>query len=105
MLHARYSLDQHLYVTAEIPFNFFLPVFQILGHCMQNSGSDRFIVHVHADQDRSRAQSVLQQRCAGQFDLSFVEWPGQFAGVAYHGRFCGRKSFRYAIKQGLCALG
>ena len=68
---------------------------------MQHGCSKRFVIHVHAGQDIRRAQRVLQQRCAGQFDLPGIQRAGQFAGLAYQVDFCRRKSPRQVIEQGL----
>ena len=105
MLHARDAFDQHLHIGAEVLRNLFLPVFQILGHRMQDRCGDGFVVHVHAGQDRSRAQRVLDQRCAGEVGFAVVVGCGKFAGAPYRVGFSGSKSLGYGIKQGLDAFG
>jgi hypothetical protein len=90
-LQPRNTFHQRPDSGAELQFQDFRPVFHQPGHGMQDGGRDRFRVHVHAGQDRCRTERVLQQRCAGQFELPGIKRLRQFAGLTYRADFFRRK--------------
>ena len=73
LLHARHPQHQAADVCTHTRAQLFSPAFQMLGHGMQDGGGHRFVIHVHADQNRGSAQRVLQQRHAGYFGVPGVE--------------------------------
>ena len=92
LLHARNTFDQTAYISAEKGLQRLRPVILILWHCMQNGCGYGLEIHVHASQNRSRSQRVLQQGGARYFGLPGIQRRSQFAGMEDHLDFCGRKS-------------
>jgi hypothetical protein len=94
LLHARHAQHQAADVYTHRSVQLFRPVFQVFRHGMQDGGSHRFVIHVHAGQNRGSAQRVLHQRHAGYFGITGVKRPGKITGMSYRGHFGGREVFR-----------